>query len=196
MEEERLSPHVVSHVQQTYYNWNNVDLYSFAPFGGKSATNVEARERGWGLMAYAGNSLADWIVLIAMQHTLLDVSHAERFSKYYGPLILNWVGFCARAIDEVDANDTSLCDLLIWVCLKLAGGLTATFLKIRSSSRNDRRFQLMIKMLTIYPKTQDWKTLESVLKRFHWNEYCLHFWHLVWGMVTSSILPEPNQRVG
>ncbi len=76
MEEERLSPHVVSHVQQTYYNWNNVDLYSFAPFGGKSAANVEARERGWGLMAYAGNSLADRIVLIAMQHTLLDVSHA------------------------------------------------------------------------------------------------------------------------
>ncbi|KAK7887883.1 hypothetical protein LTR67_009277 [Exophiala xenobiotica] len=196
VEEGRLSPHVVSHVQQVYYNWQDVDLYTFSPFGGKSAANVEGRERGWSLMAYAGNSLVDRIVLTAMQHTLLDVSHAERFSEYYGRLIFNWVGFCSSAIDEVDEGDTALCDLLIWLCMKLVGGLTATFLRVQSSSKDDQRFQLMTKVLAIYPKTQDWKTLESIVKKFKWSEHCLHFWHLSWQIVTSSSLTEPELRAG
>ena len=183
--EGRLSPSVVSHVHFIYCNWKDVDLYTHSPFGGKNAANLEARERGWSLLIRSGDGLADQILLIGLQHTLLDSSHAERFSKLYSRLIMRWTEICSECLDKVGADDIPLRNLLIWLCMKLAASMVASFLRLKSASEEDPRFRLTLKMMERYPEIRDWAWLEYVLKQFHWEPHCMHFWHILWNWFSS-----------
>ncbi len=176
VQERKLSVPVVRQAKDIYDNWTAVDLYQSSPYGVDNALNMELRERGWELLAlwrssdHDGLTLADYILLIGLQHTLLDTTFAERYSPFYPPVVMRWVSACSRFLDILDPKtDAATGAMLVWVCMKLAGSLTATFLRARSDAEDDPRFRLMIKMMEKYPETREWSLLEQVLKTFHWR---------------------------
>ena len=168
-------------------NWQEVDLYRNSPYSVDSALNMELLERGWSLLDLwklperGGLNLADYILAIGLQQTLLDTIHAERYSPFYSQVVLRWEASCAQFVDVVDRNTVeAITDLLIWVSMKMAGSLTAAYLGVQSQSEDDMLFRLMVKMMVRYPEMRDWIQLERVLKKFQWREDCMRFWYLVW----------------
>jgi hypothetical protein len=193
VQQRKLCPPVISHAKVIYDNWNDVDLYKNSCYSVEIALNMELRERGWSLLAkwllpnHGGLTMEDYILLIGLQQTLLDTTHAERYSPFYLTAVMRWVSCCSTFLDMVNQQtDAATADLVIWVCIKLAGSLTATFLRARSDSEDDPRFRLVIKMMSKYPETREWSGLEKVVKRFQWREHCLAFWYKVWKMVVES----------
>lgn len=197
--EGRLSANVVAHAHHISRNWEDVDLFSNSPFGGKTAANMEARERGWCLMLGAENNLADHILLIGLQHTLLDTSYAERLSQLYFPIVMRWTDSCTALLDEIDAGDISTTHLLIWVCTKLAGTMVATSLRMESASGKDPRFQMALKMMARFPNTRDWASLEAILRKFSPQIHCTDFWYILWRRLVSWSevnIPSVQDRAG
>ncbi|OCT46926.1 hypothetical protein CLCR_02345 [Cladophialophora carrionii] len=199
VQERRLSAPVFFHARDIYDNWQDVDLCQNSPYSVQNALNMELRERGWNLLGnwllpnHGGLTLADYILLIGLQHTLLDTTHAERYSPFYRPAVMRWVSCCSTFLDRVNQqSDAATADLLSWVCIKLAGSLTATFLRARSDSEDDPRFRLVIKMMSRYPETGEWSSLKKVIQRFQWREDCLAFWYKVWKMVVESDIVARN----
>jgi hypothetical protein len=193
IEEGKLTGLAIGQAVDIYVNWKDVDLRLNSPSKSGNALNMELRERGWDLLwlcsspGHGGLTLTDYILLIGLQHTLLDTTHAERFSPFYTPAIFRWVASCSAFLDVIDHEaDAASADLLIWVCLKLAGSLTATFLRARSTSQTDPRFKLMAKMMRKYPKTREWWYLEQTMQKFQWRGYCMEFWRMCWEMVVHS----------
>ena len=202
VEERRLSAPVVLQAKDTYDNWEHIDLYKNSPYGVENALNMELRERGWNLLVlwrlhdHGGLTSADYILLIGLQHTLLDTTSAERYSPFYLPVVLRWVSACSHFLDILDPHtDESTVAMLIWVCMKLAGSLTATFLRAQSDAEDDPRFRLMIKMMGKNPEARAWSCLEKLLKTFPWHEHCMNFWREVWRMVVNSDTVERDRYI-
>jgi hypothetical protein len=188
----KLSDAVVDHGIEIHSGWVEVDLHGYSPYN-KPALNLQLRENGWELLSlwqmpdHGGLTVQDYIVLMSSQHTLIDLTHAERYSPLYAVLIMRWVSECSRFLDIVDrACDESTSDLLIHLCMKLSGSLTAPFLRLQSTSYDDPRFQLFIKMMNKFPSMRDWDVLMKALRQFTALERCIRCWKLVWEMYMGS----------
>ncbi len=205
IQERKISASVVLDAKDIYDNWKYVDLYSRSPYDVENALKLELRERGWGLLArwhlpdHGRLTLADYLLLIGLQHTLNDTLHVEQYSPFYPPEIIRWVSTCSSFLDIIDeeSDEFSLsskdCSVFTGAIVilpstmvqtnrdpqKLAGTLTATFLRAQSDSEDDPRFRLVINMMGKYPETREWSSLEKVLKRLPVKEYCLKFWRMV-----------------
>jgi hypothetical protein len=188
----KLSDVVVEHGFEIHSGWTEVDLYGYSPYN-KPALNLQLREYGWELLSlwqtpeHGGLTMQDYLVLMASQHTLLDLTHAERYSPLYAVLIMRWVSECSWFLDVVDRDrDEATSDLLIHLCMKLSGTLTAPFLRLQSSSYDDPRFHMYSKMMYRYPSMRDWEVLMKVLRQFTALERCIRCWKRVWDMYMYS----------
>lgn len=194
VQDGRLAEQIILLARTVFGNTDSVDL-RHGPIEGKTATNIELTEYAISLLRKGEASLTEYVLLISINHHLHDLTATERLSSLYKEQVLKYTRESLDIIGWIDVEDEALVGMFIWLCMKLAGTMVASFLNMASRDTSDARFQLMVKMMENYPQTREWGDLERILKKFGYMPECLHWWKVLsdWAGTEFKKTQQPSE---